>query len=49
MAQDYLFEVELPAALNNASFWELKFSAQGRERWKGGRVNYPTELVLCNR
>jgi hypothetical protein len=49
MAQAYLLEVELPMALNKPSFWELKFSAQGRERWKDGRVNYPTELALCNR
>ena len=47
MAQNYRVEVELPAALEKPTSWELKLSEEGSVRWKNSRLNYPTELTPC--
>jgi hypothetical protein len=49
MAQNYRLEVELPTALDKPTSWELKFSEEGKSRWKNARVNYPTQLAACSR
>jgi hypothetical protein len=49
MAQNYRVEVELPAALEKPTRWELKLSEDGSVRWKNSRLNYPTQLAPCKR
>ena len=49
MAQNYRLEVELPTTLDKPTSWELRFSEEGKSRWKNARVNYPTQLAACSR
>ena len=49
MVQNCRLEVELPATLDKPTSWELRFSKEGRSRWKNARVNYPTQLAACSR
>lgn len=49
MARNYRLEVELPTSLDKPTSWELRFSEEGKSRWKNARVNYPTQLAACSR
>jgi hypothetical protein len=48
MVENYRIELELPTRLDKPSRLEVKLSEGSRVRWKGARLNYPTELTSCN-
>lgn len=49
MAQNYRLELEVPAALEKSTTWELRFSDQGAVRWRNARLAYPIQLAACKR